>query len=126
HVLNMTATPIPRSLALTLYGEMDISVIDELPKGRQPVVTSIIKPENRQRLYKKITREIDAGRQVFVVAPQIEEGEVKWLSAKKLHKDLSKGWLKGYRVGLLHGKMKAEEKDDAMRRFVDGDYQVLV
>lgn len=126
HVLNMTATPIPRSLALTLYGEMDISVIDELPKGRQPVVTSIIKPENRQRLYKKITHEIDAGRQVFVVAPQIEEGEVKWLSAKKLHEDLSKGWLKGYRVGLLHGKMKAEEKDDAMRRFVDGDYQVLV
>ena len=126
HVLSMTATPIPRSLALTLYGEMDVSVIAEMPPGRLPVKTEIQIPENREKLYAKVSLEIDDGRQVFVVCPQIEEDEAGRLSVKKIHDQLSRKWFKKYKVGLLHGKMKADEKDAVMNAFVGRELDVLV
>jgi len=126
HVLSMTATPIPRSLALTLYGEMDVSIISEMPPGRLPVNTEISIPENREKLYTDISLELDRGRQVFVVCPQIEEDEAGRLSVKKIHDQLCKKWLKQYRVGLLHGKMKADEKNAVMQAFVSGELDVLV
>lgn len=126
HVLNMTATPIPRSLALTLYGEMDVSIIAKLPKGRKPVATELLIPENREKLYRNITKEIDAGRQAFVVCPQIEESDNARLSAVKTYEQLSKTWLKKYKVGLLHGKMKSDEKDAVMQQFINKKLDVLV
>jgi ATP-dependent DNA helicase RecG len=126
HVLSMTATPIPRSLALTLYGEMDVSIIAEMPPGRIPVHTEIHIPESREKLYENIGLEIEKGRQVFVVCPQIEEDEAGRLSVKKIHDQLSKKWLKNYRIGLLHGKMKADEKDAVMQAFVSRELDVLV
>jgi len=126
HVVSMTATPIPRSLALTLYGEMDVSVIAEMPPGRKPVVTELFIPENREKVYREIVAELEAGRQAFVVCPQIEEDDAGRLSVKKIHEQLSKKWLKSYTVGLLHGKMKADEKEAIMRDFVSGKVQVLV
>jgi ATP-dependent DNA helicase RecG len=126
HVLNMTATPIPRSLALTLYGEMDVSIIAEMPPGRKLVQTTLTISENRQKVYENIKSELDAGRQAFVVCPQIEEDEEGKLSAKKIHGDLSKKWLRDFNVGLLHGKMKADEKDEIMRKFVSKEIDVLV
>lgn len=126
HVLNMTATPIPRSLALTLYGEMDISIIAELPPGRKPVKTSLSIAENREKIYRFVGSEVDAGRQTFVVCPQIEEEESGRLSVKKIHKELQGKWLKNYRVGLLHGKMTPVEKDEIMQDFINKKYDVLV
>jgi ATP-dependent DNA helicase RecG len=126
HVLSMTATPIPRSLALTLYGEMDVSVIEEMPPGRKTVETDIYIPEIRETVYQHVAQELDAGRQAFVVCPQIEEDDAGRLSVKKIHDQLSKKWLKNYKVGLLHGKMKSDEKDAIMLEFVAGKIQVLV
>jgi ATP-dependent DNA helicase RecG len=126
HVVNMTATPIPRSLALTLYGEMDVSIISQVPPGRTPVETAIFIPENRQDIYEKIASEIDAGRQAFVVCPQIEEDEAGRLSVKKIYNQLSKKWLTNYSVGLLHGKMLTNEKEKIMELFVTGKIQILV
>lgn len=129
HILNMTATPIPRSLMLTLYGEMDVSVIATKPPGRIPVKTAILQPESRPALYAKIGQErLSKKEQVFVVCPQIEEEEVKVsrsLSATSLHKQIAK-WCSGYRVGLLHGKLPADEKEHIMQEFVDGNFDVLV
>lgn len=126
HVVHMTATPIPRSLALTLYGELDVSVIAHMPPGRKPVHTEVHIPENRESVYAQIKNELDEGRQAFVVCPQIKEDDNSRLSVKKIHDQLSKKWLKNYSVGLLHGKMKADEKEAIMRDFVSGDIQVLV
>lgn len=126
HVLSMTATPIPRSLALTLYGEMDVSIIAEMPPGRLPVKTEIHIPENREKMYKDVSLEIEKGRQVFVVCPQIEEDEAGRLSVKKIHNQLSKKWLKNYRVGLLHGKLKSDEKESIMNEFVAHNLDVIV
>jgi ATP-dependent DNA helicase RecG len=126
HVVSMTATPIPRSLALTLYGEMDVSVIAELPPGRKEVDTELYIPENREKVYREVVNELEAGHQVFVVCPQIEEDDAGRLSVKKIHDQLSKKWLKDYNVGLLHGKMKAEEKEAIMSQFVAGSIHVLV
>ncbi|MFT4532311.1 MAG: ATP-dependent DNA helicase RecG [Candidatus Saccharimonadales bacterium] len=126
HILSMTATPIPRSLALTLYGEMDVSVIDEMPVGRKPVTTEIFIPENREKVYREVRIEVEEGRQAFVVCPQIEEDEEGRLSVVKIHDQLSKKWLKGLSVELLHGRMKADEKDEVMSRFTKGDIDVLV
>lgn len=126
HVLNMTATPIPRSLALTLYGEMDVSIISEMPPGRKEVQTSLTISENRQKIYENIKKELNAGRQAFVVCPQIEEDEEGKLSVKKIHTELSKKWLKDYKLGLLHGKMKPDEKNEIMQKFVSKEIDVLV
>lgn len=127
HVLSLTATPIPRSLALTLYGEMDVSILNEKPVGRQPIITQIISPNSRAQLYGKITDELKAGRQMFVVCPIIAESEVlNANSAEKIYEQMSKKDFKQFRVGLLHGRMKAEEKTDTMERFVRHELDILV
>lgn len=126
HVLSMTATPIPRSLALTLYGEMEISLIDELPANRKPIQTDISISENRPKIYEFVSSQIDLGRQAFIVCPQIEETDISRLSVKKIHKELNDKYLSKYRLGLLHGKMKAEEKDKVMSDFLVGNIDVLV
>jgi ATP-dependent DNA helicase RecG len=127
HVLHMTATPIPRSLALTLYGELDISVLDELPPGRQVIKTKICSPNSRAQLYKEIDKELEAGRQLFVVCPLIVDSETSaGLSAEEVYKRLSEHDFKHRRVALLHGKMKSAEKERVMADFVAGDYDILV
>ena len=127
HVLSLTATPIPRSLALTLYGELDISVLKTKPGGRLPILTKIISQVKRNRLYDDIRGEIDAGRQVYVVCPLVTESTlVEGKSAESVYAELSKGILAGYKVGLLHGKMKSAEKDTIMNHFAAGNIQMLV
>lgn len=127
HVLSMTATPIPRTLALTLYGELDISVIAEKPKNRLPIKTSIESPNSRKQLYESIDQELTAGRQMFVVCPLISESDfMPALSAEQVYERMSKHEFKHRRVGLLHGKMKAEEKDAVMTRFVNHELEILV
>jgi ATP-dependent DNA helicase RecG len=126
HVLNMTATPIPRSLALTLYGEMDISIIDIKPAGRKPIKTKICSPNSRKQLYEEIEKELRNGRQMFVVTPLISDSDaLPARSAEEAHKDLSKSF-KNRRVGLLHGKMKPEQKDAIMQQFVRHELDILV
>ena len=127
HVLNLTATPIPRSLALTLYGELDISILDSKPAGRQPVATEICSPNSRAQLYERIREELSAGRQMFVVCPLITESEMLASnSAEKMYEQLAKKDFKGYRVGLLHGKLKPTEKQDVMQAFSDHRLDILV
>ena len=127
HVLHMTATPIPRSLALTLYGELDISVLDELPPGRQIIKTKICSPNSRPTLYEQIDKELAAGRQMFVVCPLITDSETSaGLSAEEVYKKLSECDFKHRKVGLLHGKMKPAEKESVMRDFLDRKYDILV
>jgi len=127
HVLSMTATPIPRSLALTLYGELDISVLPEKPAGRQPIITEIVSPNSKAQLYEKIDAELAAGRQLFVVCPLISESEVlEASSAETVYEDLSKRVFKHRRVGLMHGKLKTDNKQGVMQQFVDGKLDILV
>jgi ATP-dependent DNA helicase RecG len=127
HVLSLTATPIPRSLALTLYGELDVSVLDVKPPGRQPVETKICSPNSRTRLNAAIEQQLNAGRQMFVVCPLISESvESKTNSAEKLYEQFSKKDFKTWRVGLLHGRMKAAEKNEVMERFVRHELDILV
>lgn len=127
HVLSMTATPIPRSLALTLYGELDISLLDEKPVGRKIIKTEICSPNSRTQLYKKIDAELEAGRQMFVVTPLIKDSEVMPAkSAEQAYEELSAKHLKHRNVGLLHGKMKPEQKDKVMKQFIAGTLDVLV
>lgn len=130
HVLSLTATPIPRSLALTLYGELDISILKDKPVGRKPIHTETISQVKRNRLYEGIRGEIAAGRQVFVVCPNIESGmsnlEHRGASVIKVFEELSSKQFKDHTVGLLHGKMKPTEKDTVMQQFVRGELDVLV
>jgi ATP-dependent DNA helicase RecG len=127
HVLHMTATPIPRSLALTLYGELDISVLDEMPPGRQEIITKIISPNARKKLYEQIDKELAAGRQMFVVCPLITDTELsRGLSVEEVYEKLAKHDFKHRKVALLHGKMKSAEKDKVMRGFMAKDYDILV
>lgn len=127
HVLNLTATPIPRSLALTLYGELDVSILDEKPANRQPIRTEICSPNSRQQLYVKLDEHIAQGRQVFVVCPLVNESSsLPAASAETMYETLRKGVFKHRRVGLLHGQQKGDTKQAAMERFVAHDYDVLV
>lgn len=127
HVLNMTATPIPRTLALSLYGELDISIIDTKPANRKPIQTQICSPNSRTELYKKIDKQIEAGRQVFVVTPLISESKaIPSQSAELVYKELKVGPFKHRRLGLLHGKLKSDEKQAVMQRFLDGQLDLLV
>ena len=132
HFLSMTATPIPRTLALTIYGDLDLSVLDELPPGRAKVSTEIIKPNARERAYEAVRRELAAGRQAYVICPRIEEPDPeKWnalqaKSAKAEAKRLKKDVFPEYEIGLLHGAMSAKEKDEAMSHFVSGEIHILV
>jgi len=126
HILLMTATPIPRTLAMTIYGDLDVSVLDELPPGRQPVRTMIFNEAERARVYQLVKRELDEGRQGYVVYPLVEASEKEDLrDATSMAKELGRTVFAGYRVGLLHGRMKADEKDAVMRRFRAGDLQLL-
>jgi len=127
HMLAMTATPIPRSLALTVYGELDISILNELPKGRKPIMTKIWSPNSRAQLYKEIDAELESGRQAYVICSLIEENvdnETKSVQAE--HKKLQNSIFKHRRIGLLHGKLKPVEKDEIMRQFVAGKFDILV
>ena len=125
HFLAMTATPIPRTLALALYGEMTLSVIDEMPPGRTPVTTEVIEPADRVRAYELVRREVAAGHQAFVICPLIEESETlavrsATVEAQRLQKEI----FPDLRLDLIHGRLK--DKDEVMRRFVNGEVQVLV
>jgi ATP-dependent DNA helicase RecG len=127
HVLHMTATPIPRSLSLTLYGELDVSLLAEMPEGRQPIITKIWSPNSRKQLNEKLDKEIEAGRQVFVVCPLIADSETSGgLSVEEVFERISKKDFKLRRIGLLHGRMKSEEKDDMMRKFINREHDILV
>ncbi len=128
HMLVMSATPIPRTLALILYGDLDVSVLDELPPGRQPVETYAVGGDKRERAYGYVRRHLDEGRQGFIVCPLVEEGEVptELNAATTVFQELAAGPFRGYRLGLLHGKMKAAEKDDVMASFAAGEIQLLV
>ena len=126
HILVMTATPIPRTLAMTLYGDLDVSVIDELPPGRKPIKTLHIYNAKRNSLYNSVLRQLKEGRQVYIVYPLIEESEA--LDMKNLTEgfETTKELFPEYSVSMIHGKMKPAEKDAAMQRFVSGETQILV
>lgn len=127
HLLTMTATPIPRSLALTAYGELDISTLNELPRGRKPIITKIWSPNSRDQLYQQIDEVISAGSQVYIICSLIEDGlqdEAK--SVQKEYVRLQNSIFKHRRIGLLHGKMKSSEKDEVMTKFANGDFDILV
>lgn len=127
HLLAMTATPIPRSLALTVYGELDVSILNELPKGRKPIATKIWSPVSWRQLYDKIDAEIAAGRQAYVICSLIDdnpENDVKSVQAE--YKKLQNSIFAHRKIGLLHGKLKADEKDAVMREFAAGNLDILV
>lgn len=126
HVLVMSATPIPRTLALMIYGDLDISVLNELPKGRQKIQTYAVTGRLRQRAYAFIKKELDEGRQAYIVCPMIEENESGLKSVKTYAENLAVNDLSGYIIGLLHGKMKAAEKEKIMTCFKSGEIDVLV
>jgi ATP-dependent DNA helicase RecG len=126
HVLSLTATPIPRSLALTLYGELDVSILDEKPAGRQPVETKICSPNSRKQLYESIEKELAQGRQMFVVCPLIaENSSLKARSSEVVFQEISKSF-KNRNVGLLHGRMKPEEKNEVMSKFLNKTFDIIV
>ncbi len=128
HMLVMSATPIPRTLALILYGDLDVSVLDELPPGRQPVETYAISSAKRERAYGYVRRHLDEGRQGFIVCPLVEEGEEPsdLNAATTVFEELAAGPFTGYRLGLLHGRMKPAEKEATMAAFAAGEIQLLV
>lgn len=135
HLLAMTATPIPRSLQLTMYGELDISLLREKPKNRLPIKTEIVSPNSRAQMYDKIEREIAAGRQVYVICPLISESQstrvasvdtVEKKSVELEHKRLQGTVFKHRRIGLLHGKLTSDEKSRVMQKFASGDLDILV
>ena len=149
HLLSMTATPIPRTLALTIYGDLDISIIKEKPKNRQKIITKVISPSQRKAAYKFLRDEVSSGRQVFVICPRIElaEPEIKavalrqaqgkpfsqmkmvWAEVKAVqeeYKKLSEDIFPDLKVAMLHGKMKPKEKIETMEKFKDKKYGILV
>ena len=126
-VLVMTATPIPRTLALTIYGDLDVSIIDELPPGRKPIVTKQVEQARVEQVYSFLRKEIDKGRQAYVVYPVIQESETQAMkAAAKMHEQLSRIVFPDVQVGLLHGKLKADEKEAAMEQFQRGETKILV
>ena len=134
HVLVMSATPIPRTLALILYGDLDLSVIDELPPGRTPVATYVVGEDKRRRVYNFVRRQVEQGRQVYLICPAVEEASAEWggppamdLKAVTTYaKQLQTEVFPDLRVDLLHGRMKPREKEAAMAAFASGRTQVLV
>jgi ATP-dependent DNA helicase RecG len=127
HMLVMTATPIPRTLALTLYGDLDLSVIDELPPGRQTVKTKWLKPQQRDSAYAFIRRQVAEGRQAFIICPLIEESEAIVAQAAVVeYERLSQEVFPDLRLGLLHGRLSAGDKDAVMNCFRSGELDILV
>jgi ATP-dependent DNA helicase RecG len=127
HLLVMTATPIPRSLQLTVFGGLDVSVMDEMPKGRIPITTSIAFPAERERVYDRIRDEVELGHQAFIIYPLVEAGENEEVKAAVEEQErLQKEVFPELRVGLVHGRLKPAEKDGVMLRFRKGDFDILV
>ncbi len=126
HVLVLTATPIPRTLSLTLYGDLDVSVIDELPPGRTPIATRMTTESHLPGVWESLRREVEAGRQAYVLYPVIEESKLELKAAIEEHERLSKLIFPKLRVGLLHGRLPSEEKEDVMQRFRRNEIQILV
>lgn len=132
HLLSMTATPIPRTLALTIYGDLDITLLDEMPKGRKPIVTKIIGPSQQGDMYAHVRSQLEEGRQAYVICPRIDEPDPEKENALNLKsvtaeaERLQKEVFQEYAIGVLHGKMKPAEKDAIMKQFADGDIDVLV
>ncbi len=127
HLLSMTATPIPRSLALTVYGDLDVSVIDEMPKGRLPIKTKLVRQSTREAAYKHIDDQIIEGRQVYIICPLVEDSD--FLGVKSVETEyarLQTTIFKHRRIGLLHGRMKPVEKDQIMLDYKAGKYDILV
>lgn len=127
HTLVMSATPIPRTLALIIYGDLDLSILDEMPKGRQKIETFLVNTEIRERAYGYIKKHLCAGMQGYIVCALVAENEESELTAAtELYKNLEDGFFKGFRLGLLHGKMKPAEKKAVMESFASGETQLLV
>ena len=125
-MLTMTATPIPRTLALILYGDLDISAITELPKGRKPIKTYAVTGKLRSRAFGFVRERLEEGRQAYVVCPMIEESERELFAVKTYAENAANGDLKGFSIALLHGKMKAAEKEKVMEKFRSDEIQVLI
>lgn len=126
HIMVMSATPIPRTLALMIYGDLDISVLDEVPAGRQKIETYAVGSDKRQRVYNYIKKHIDSGRQGYIVCPLVEENDSPLAAVEKYAENLQRGPFKSYRVGLIHGKIKSAQKDAVMQAFAHGDIDLLV
>jgi ATP-dependent DNA helicase RecG len=126
HVLVLTATPIPRTLSLTLYGDLDVSVLDELPPGRTPIVTRVTSEPHLPGVWESLRREVAAGRQGYIVYPVIEESKLELKAAIDEYKRLSKEVFPKLKLGLLHGRLSSEEKDEVMQRFHKNEVQILV
>lgn len=127
HILVMTATPIPRTLALTIYGDLDLTLLDEMPPGRQIVDTYILAPSERERAYRLINSQVEQGFQAFIIYPLVEESEnSESKSAVEEYARLKESVFPRFSIGLLHGRMKQEDKDEVMERFRAGDYSILV
>lgn len=127
HTLVMSATPIPRTLALIIYGDLDLSILDEMPKGRQKIETFLVNSEIRERAYSYVKKHLCQGMQGYIVCALVAESEESELTAAtELYKELADGFFKGFKVGLLHGKMKAAEKKAVMESFASGETQLLV
>ncbi len=127
HFLSMTATPIPRSLALALYGDLDLSIISQMPKGRKKIITNIVPEEKRQAAYEFIRAQIKAGRQVFVICPLIDFSDKLGVkSVEEEHKKLDKEVFPDLKIGKLHGRMRAEKKEKIMRKFLENEIKILV
>lgn len=126
HILVMTATPIPRTLAMTIYGDLEVSVIDELPPGRKPVATSLLFENNRNRINEAIRSQLNEGRQIYIVYPLIQESEKSDLKSLEEGYKQTVQTFKEYKVGFVHGKMKPAEKDEQMQKFASNKTQILV
>jgi len=127
HLLVMTATPIPRSLQLTVWGHLDVSVIDEMPPGREPVITRLILPAERERAYGFVRSQVEKGRQVFIICPLVEESDqIEAKAVVQEYERVQKRVFPTLEVGLLHGRMSGEEKDETMACFANGELDILV
>lgn len=130
HFMSMTATPIPRTLALTIYGDLDLSVLDEMPKGRKPILTEIIEPNDREKMYKHVVDELKNGRQAYVICPRIEDSEDEEKANQKSvtaeAKRLEKNELRGFRIAIMHSKMNPKKKEEVMNDFYNHKIDVLV
>ncbi len=132
HLLSMTATPIPRTLALTIYGDLDITLLDEMPKGRKPIITKIVGPTQQTEMYEHVREELKAGRQAYVICPRIDdpdpskENALNLKSVKVEAERLKKNVFQDYAIGVMHGKMTPTEKDKVMSLFSKGDIDILV
>lgn len=125
--LMMSATPIPRSLALSLYGDLDLSIIDELPPGRQPIMTKLVPPQKKKEAYTFVRTQVQAGRQAFILCPLVEESEkLEATSAKQEYERLATEVFPDLNIGLLHGQMKPKEKDAVMEKFLNSEFAILV